>query len=134
MNASIKTLTEQLQDASNLTTQVDAAEALSQLAEAAQPAMVALVQHCGASDEDLQNLCVGALESIGPPAAEQIEDLALLASSANTDVAFWAATLLGRAGALATSATTVLTTRANDNSAPEVQKRAAWALEKIQSA
>ncbi len=124
------TLLKQLH-ATDLPSQVAAAEELARLAEEAQPAIVALVQHCGSMDEDLRNWCTAALEEIGTPSMEQIDELALLASSANTDVAFWAATLLGRAGKLASSATTVLLERSTDNTSPEVQKRAAWALERI---
>ena len=47
------------------------------MAEGAQPAMVTLVQHCGSADEDLQNWCTAALEGIGPPTTEQIDELAL---------------------------------------------------------
>jgi len=132
MNAT-EALTKQLQT-TDLPSQVGAAEQLARLAEEAQPAMVALVQHCGSADEDLRNWCTAALEEIGAPAVEQIDELALLASSANADVAFWAATLLGRAGALATSATTILSERSQDPTTPEVQKRATWALERIGAA
>ncbi len=125
------TLLKQLH-ATDLPSQVTAAEELARLAEEAHPAIVALVQHCGSVDEDLRNWCTAALEEIGAPSMEQIDELALLASSANTDVAFWAATMLGRAGALASSATTVLIERSSDGTSPEVQKRAAWALEQIQ--
>ena len=131
MNA-IETLTQQLLS-TDLPSQVVAAEELARLAEGAQPAMIALVQHCGSENEDLCNWCTAALEEAGPPTTEQIDDLALLARSANADVAFWAATLLGRAGSLASSATTILEERSNDPSTPEVQKRAAWALERIRA-
>ena len=130
---SIDILTKKLQ-ANDLPTQISAAESLAGLAEAAQPAIVALVQHCGAADKDLHNWCHAALEAIGPPTAKQIDELALLASSANRDTAFWAATLLGRAGAIAGPATPVLEERSSDGSAPEVQKRAIWALQQIQAA
>jgi len=132
MNA-IETMLQQLKQ-TDLPAQVAAAEALARLGEEAQPAIVALVQHCGSTDEDLCNWCTAALEEVGPPIVEQIDELALLASSASSDVAFWAATLLGRAGSLATSATTILIERSSDPSTPEVQKRAAWALEQIQAA
>ena len=133
MNAT-ETLIDQLNQINDLQSQVAAAETLAGLAEAAQPAIVALVQHSGSSDEDLCNWCTAALESSGPPTAEQIDELALLANSANTNVAFWAVTLLGRAGKLAESTTSVLTERSKDDSAPEVQKRATWALERIHAA
>ena len=133
MNA-IQNLIKQLQDTSNPIAQANAAEELALLAEEGQQAAVALVQHCGSPNEALRNWCTGALESLGAPATDQIDDLALLTRSANTDVVFWAATLLGRAGARARSAVAVLSERSSDASAPAVQKRAAWALKKIQSA
>lgn len=126
-----ESLTNQLQS-NDLAEQITAAETLASLAEEAQPAIVPLVQHCGADDEDLCNWCTAALEEVGPPTADQIDELALLAGSANTNVAFWAATLLGRAGPIAETASAVLTQRSKDASASEVQKRAIWALEKIQ--
>ena len=127
------TLLRQLQT-TDLSSQVAAAEELARMAEGAQPAMVTLVQHCGSADEDLRSWCTAALEGIGPPTTEQIDELALLARSANTDVAYWAATLLGRAGTLATSATPILAERSSDPTSPEVQKRAAWALGRITGA
>jgi len=126
-------LVQQLQS-SDIGGQVTAAESLAHLGAGAQPAIIALVQSCGSANEDLCNWCSAALEEVGPPAVEQIDELALLASSASSDVAFWAATMLGRAGALAMPAVSVLTERSQDGSMPEVQKRAAWALEKIQAA
>ncbi|MGI9429362.1 MAG: HEAT repeat domain-containing protein [Bythopirellula sp.] len=128
-----ETLVTQLH-ASDLPTQIGAAETLASLAEEGQAAIVALVQHSGSENEDLRNWCNAALEEIGAPTAAQIDELTLLASSANPDVAFWAATLLGRAGPLASSAMTILQARSDDSSAPAVQRRAAWALQKIQPA
>ena len=128
-----ETLLKQLQG-SDLPAQIAAAETLASLAEEAQPAIVALVQHCGSDNEDLRNWCSASLEEIGAPTVAQIDELALLASSANSDVAFWAATLLGRAGPVASSATAILQDRSNDASAPAVQRRAAWALHRIEAA
>ena len=125
---------QQLHDVDNTAAQAEAAEALARLGEQAQPAIVALVQHCGSVEEDVCNWCIAALESVGTPTAEQIEDLALLVNSGNVNVAFWAATLLGRAGKLAEPASSVLAERASDDSTPEVQKRAAWALKQFQEA
>jgi len=127
-------LLRKLQSANELPEQIAAAESLARLSEGAQPAIVALVQNCGSDNEDLRNWCYAALEEVGPPTVEQIEELALLASSASTNVAFWAATLLGRAGGLAKPAVPILSERSSDASNPEVQQRAAWALQRIQPA
>ena len=131
--SNIEALLTQLREP-NLSVQIAAAEALANREAKAQPAIVELVRNCGTTDEDLQNWCFAALEKIGPPTIEQIDELALLANSANTDVAFWATTLLGRAGTMALTAVSVLAARSTDASAPEVQKRAVWALERIQAA
>ena len=116
----------------DLSAQISAAEALAGLGKAAQGAIVALVEGCGSSDEDVRNWCTAALEEVGPPAAGQIEDLKSLASAAENDIAFWAVTMLGRAQAA--DAVPILTERLHDASAPAMQKRAAWALEKINAA
>ena len=116
----------------DLSAQTSAAEALANLGTEAQPAILALVQGCGSSHEDVRNWCTAALETAGPPSAEQIPDLKSLASAANSDIAFWAVTLLGRARVV--EAIPILTERLYDASAPAVQQRAAWALEKIKAA
>lgn len=111
--------------------QLAAAESLAGLAEEAKPAMVALIGACSSQDEDVMNWCTAALESVGPPELHQIEDLTLLANSANADVAYWAVTMLGRAHDQAAPAVSVLIERLTDSSAPQVQRRAAWALGKL---
>lgn len=132
MSDTVEALAQQL-NSDQLSTQISAAEALAGLAEDARPAIVKLVKYAGSDEEDLSNWCTAALESVGEPSIDQIDELALLASSANENAAFWAATLLGRAGKNATPALPALADRANDPSTPEVQKRAAWAVEKIQT-
>ena len=113
--------------------QAAAATALAAMAEGAQPAIIALIQACSSSNEDVLNWCTAALEDVGPPSLSQLEDLTLLAKSANPDVAYWAITLLGRAGEQAGFAVSVLAERVVDRSAPEVQRRAAWALGRVGS-
>lgn len=113
------------------TRQAAAAESLAALAEEAQPALVALVQACSSQNEAVLNWCTAALEDVGPPELQQIEDLTLLAQSASSDVAYWAVTLLGRANDQAVSAVQILVERLTDSSAPQVQRRAAWALGKL---
>ena len=111
--------------------QVAAAEQMSRMGEAAYPAIPSLVNGCGSSDEDVRSWCNSALEETGPPAARQISDLAALALSANSDIAYWAVTMLGTAGRDAVSATGSLVNRLHDDSAINVQQRAAWALGRI---
>ncbi|NOY42822.1 MAG: HEAT repeat domain-containing protein [Planctomycetes bacterium] len=128
MGDSIPTCIENLSQ-SDAVRQADAAETLASLGEAARPAIVALVQTCGSDDEDVSNWCASALEGVGPPTVEQIDDLKLLARASDENVAFWAVTLLGRAGAA--SAVPVLVERLADSATPSVQRRAAWALGRL---
>lgn len=118
-------------DSSDPALQAQAAEALAQMADEAQPAILALVRHAGSGDDSVAQWCNSALEDVGPPALDQIRDLTALAKSADASVAYWAVTLLGRAGEDATEAVAVLEERVADPSAPQVQKRAQWALDKI---
>ena len=128
---SIETLVQQLNNSADIAAQISAAEQLATYAEEAQPAIVALIEYCGTDNEDLCSWCTAALESVGPPADEQIEALTELARSTNTNIAFWAVTLLGRAGSAAESARPALIARSEDASDSNVQKRASWALKKI---
>ena len=103
---------------------LEAAEMLAGMSDAAQGAIVELVRQCGGEQEDLRQWCVAALEGVGAPAANQIDELALLASSANSDVAFWAATLLGRLQSKAADAVPSLATAVANHPHAAVQERA----------
>ncbi|TWT97078.1 hypothetical protein Pla108_28550 [Botrimarina colliarenosi] len=114
------------------TRRLTAADDLSRRGPEALPATAALVQAC--SDPALRDLCVGALEELGPPPTDQLPQLAELAKVKQLDVAYWAATLLGRAGSAAAAYAGVLEDLAGDASTPEaVRNRAAWALRKVRS-
>jgi len=105
-----------------------AAEELAQLGEEAAPAAVALVTACGADDE-AREWIVAALESLGAPPQDAIEQLSKLAGNRTQDVAYWAVTLLGRAKAA--TAVTVLTGALANHPAIAVRQRSAWALGQI---
>ena len=107
-----------------------AAEALARLERASHPAMVALVGNAGSADEGVREWASAALEAVGPPAALQIADLVRLSKAADEQIAYWALTLLGRAGAMAATAVAAIADRLK-NSPPGVQQRAAWALGEI---
>jgi HEAT repeat protein len=111
--------------------QAAAAEALAQLGSDARPAAVALVRACGTDDDSTREWLTSALESLGPPAAEQIKDLIPLTSDKSLDVAYWAATLLGRSGPAAAPAVVALTTALEKHTEQAVRERAAWALGQI---
>jgi HEAT repeat protein len=97
-----------------------------------QGAAVALVEACGADDDSLESV-TAALEELGPPAASDSAPLAKLLDSPLLDVAYWAATLLGRAGAGAASAVPQLTQALGTHAELAVRERAAWALAEIGS-
>ena len=93
-------------------------------------AAVALVMAVGDEDEQVREAAVGALESLEAPLEQDIPRLAkLLADSAkHADVAYWAATLLGRANEAAAEAVPALAAALRDTWPMAVRQRAAWAL------
>lgn len=108
-----------------------AAERLGQLGEAAQSAAAALVQCLRDTDEEVREAVTSALESIGPPAKAQLAELTQLVKDDSADVAYWAATMLGRLQAAAGSATEALAGCLDDARDLAVRERAAWALGEI---
>jgi len=108
-----------------------AAESLCHQAEAAQPAAVALAKAAADEDDDVREAVVAALEDLGPPPPEQLGELIPLLSDPNGDVAYWAATLLGRLGPAAAPAVAALTSALGPAAPLTVRQRAAWALGNI---
>ena len=109
---------------------LDAAERICHMAEEAAPAAVDLVGACGDDDEQVREWVVAALEGLGAPPEASIPALGGLAASENPLAAYWAITLLGRAGQAAKSAVPAVTAclQSKDEA---VRRRAAWAIEKI---
>lgn len=97
----------------------------------AQPAAVALVEACGSGDDSVRQWCAGALEELGPPTTSQIPRLIELAGDARLDVAYWAITLLGRAGDAAARAVATLADVVRNSGETPLRERAAWALGKL---
>jgi hypothetical protein len=109
---------------------VAAAEQLATLGPEASPAALALVTACG--NPALVDLCIGALEELGPAPVDQLPEIAKLVTAADEIVAYWSATLLGRAGEAAAPYLTPLETVAgNEAAAIEVRERAVWAIGKL---
>ena len=108
-----------------------AAENLCHQAEAAQPAALALAKAADDEDDDVREAVVAALEDLGPPPPEQLSELIPLLSEPSGDVAYWAATLLGRLGPAAAPAVAALTSTLGPAAALTVRQRAAWALGNI---
>ena len=71
-----------------------AAEAFSLMGPEASFAATDLVQACG-DDQMVAQWAVSALEELGPPPKESLADLSELARSGDSEVAYWAVTLLG---------------------------------------
>jgi HEAT repeat protein len=111
--------------------QTAAANQLAKLGHAAQPAAVALVRTVGIPHEEVLEACTAALEDLGPPAADQIQPLAALAHDCSSDVAYWAVTLLGRAGSGGATAVAELIRVLESDADLPVRERAAWALGEI---
>lgn len=130
MSADVSTLVASLRSADPAARQ-SAAEQLAQMESEAQPAAVALVEMCGAENEELREAVVSALEAIGPPQASDVAQLAALLKDSRLDVAYWASTLLGRLGAEGVPAVPGLTEAVSRHGEPAVRQRAVWALGQI---
>jgi HEAT repeat protein len=132
MSRDVENLVKDL-SASEVATRVAAAEKLNGLGEDASPAAVALVQALDDQEDSVRQLVNSTLEGCGPPPQNTVDDLERLLANQNADVAYWAATLLGRLEAGAVQAVESLKTAAAEHPSDEVQKRATWALGKIAS-
>ena len=109
----------------------NAAEHLSCLGSDARATAVPLVRACADESEDVREWVTVALEELGPPPVPDASVLATLLGNENADVGYWAATLLGRLGAEAASATPALASAVSNSVEMSVCQRAAWALGKI---
>lgn len=108
-----------------------AAELLSQNADVAVDVAVELVRAVGDDDRQVADYCVATLEEMGGPAASQLEDLSQIAAGENAETAYWAATLMGRAGVTACEYATLLGDIVASDAQPQVRERAAWAIARI---
>lgn len=106
-----------------------AAEEAGRLGEAAAEAGAALCEAAG--DPGVADLCVGALEGLGPPPQALLPELTRLVSHTNDLTAYWAATLVGRLGPAAAAALPVLAATVSGSGALSVRERAAWAIGQI---
>lgn len=109
----------------------NAAEQLSRQPGAAGVTAIALVQAAADTDETVREWVSAALEELEAPSPKQCDELAALTSHAESDVAYWAATLLGRMGEAAAPAVDRLSGVLESSTADNVRERVAWALGKI---
>jgi len=109
----------------------EAAELLCRAGTAAVAATLPLVEACGDDDSRVREWAVAALEELGAPPAAIIDHLADIATGPEPLGAYWAATLLGRAGQNAAAAVPALATCVASAKDTAVRERAAWALGKI---
>ena len=108
-----------------------AAERLARLGPDARPAAVSLVEACATHDEGTREWITSALEDLGPPRSGDSARLAALVANRSLDVAYWAATLLGRLRDEAGEAVPELAAAVDGHPELAVRQRAAWALGKI---
>ncbi len=108
-----------------------AAEHLARLGEGARVASVALVRSAADADESTRDWVMASLEGLGPPPVEAVDELTQLLADSRPDVAYWAATLLGRLGPAAVNVVAALSAALHADSGTSVQERAAWALGQI---
>lgn len=118
-------------NADDESTRCAAAQELCYAGVDARPAAAALVLAAADENEEVREWATGALEELGPPEEEQAGRLAELLSRPEPDVAYWAATLLGRLGRGAAAEVPALTGALAGDGAAAVRERAAWALGRI---
>jgi HEAT repeat protein len=109
----------------------ESAELLARLGPDATTAAISLVKACGDDDEQVRNWAVAALEELPAPDAAGAATLESLINGASLDVAFWAATLLGRMEGAAAGAVPTLAAAVATHPELVVRQRVAWALGKI---
>ena len=112
-SSSLPALIAQLASA-NADERAEAAELLCRAGTEAVAATLPLVEACGDDDSRVREWAVAALEELGAPPAEIIDQLAEIASSPEPLGAYWAATLLGRAGGDAAAAVPALALSARE--------------------
>ena len=108
-----------------------AAEALMRLGDGARGAAVLLARCAGDDNEETREFAVAALEELGVPSVTDVAAFVELLRQDNADVAYWAATLLGRLGEQAVTAVPALCTALHEIRPLIVRERAAWALGRI---
>jgi HEAT repeat protein len=118
-------------ESSSVAARREAAESFARLGAEALSAVIPLVKACGDADEQVRDWSVAALEELPAPDASQLASLVPLVASESLDVAFWAATLLGRMEEAAEPAVPALANAVVNHPELVVRQRAAWALGKI---
>lgn len=106
---------------------LSAAEHLAQQPDAREAA-VQLARATADENEEVREAVTGVLEDLGPPPAGFTPELASMLQDSNSDVAYWAATLLGRLGKDAAKAVPALTAALGPAAPLVVRQRSAWAL------
>jgi HEAT repeat protein len=111
--------------------QLAAAREFSEMGEEACAAAVELAKAAAAENDDVREWSVAALEELGPPEPSALDALVELLNDSHADVAYWAATLLGRLEAEAGPAVDALSAALSADRPSTVRQRAAWALGSI---
>jgi HEAT repeat protein len=108
-----------------------ASQLAARLGRDARPAVMALVRACGDEAEDVRQWATAALEEMGPPETCDVDRLVALLEDDSPDVAYWAATLLGRLKGDAAPAVDALAHAVAAAPHLSVRQRSAWALGEI---
>ncbi|MEW4563613.1 hypothetical protein AB1K70_13860 [Bremerella sp. JC770] len=105
-----------------------AAEACARDPDVAMAAIIPLCRCCSDSDDQVAQWSQAALEELGPPAADELNSLLELTTSAES-TAYWAVTLIGRLEDKASPAAVPLARLIEQDDTPvEVRNRAIWAI------
>ena len=108
-----------------------AAEQRARLGPDAVGAAIPLARGSGDESAEVREWCMAALEELGPPAPDDLPGLVELLKSKQSDVSYWAATLLGRLQGEGAPATEALAGVLSSTRPIAIRHRAAWALGEI---
>lgn len=93
---------------------------------------VRCVELAGSHDDEVRLTAADALETSVQPLADEVDPLARLLDTADDgEIAYWAATMLGRLGPLASAATPELERCLRESLYLPARERAAWAISRI---
>jgi HEAT repeat protein len=114
--------------AADVNLRINAARELAMAENSACSAAVALTKACADENEEVSEWATAALEELGEPPAEFARSLGELLTDPCLDVAYWAATLLGRLKHRASVAVDQIENALTEHVESAVRQRAAWAL------
>lgn len=129
MSSDVEVLAESLADGTT-PERIQTLALLAGLGELAAPASVAVLNCLLDQSETVREYANETLENMGPPRLQDGDEIAKRLEQENSDIVYWAVTLIGRLGSDAAEFV-IPVTNALNHSESMVKERAAWTLGRI---